>query len=600
MTAAANASTAPLDSPERAAQIRLECVKALYRQIPNSFVAAMVVTLYMVVTMWDKVAHQTLYLWLGIQALAQVHRFWVYASYQHSQVGLADAPRWARHYAVYMGGAGLVWMLCAFLFFQTDNPMSQALTMCGLYGISAGAVPGNAYHPPAINTFLLIIFVGFFARMLQIGDADHIALGVASLLFMVIMMLFGRVQTRSIMESIRIRFERAELIEELSLRREEADRARARAEEANLAKSQFLAAASHDLRQPLHALGLFSASLKELRLNDEQQQVVNRIYANIDALEALFDELLDISKLDAGTVKPSIGEVWVPTLFDTMLARYGPTARERGIELRLRPMPVAVRTDPRLIERLLGNLLANAIRYTERGGVLLACRKVEGAVQLQVWDTGIGIPREEHGRIFQEFYQIGNPERDRRKGLGLGLAIVHRLSVLLDAPVTLVSRPGHGTVFRVQLLQGQTQASPPPPRVESTGADLLSGQTVIVIDDEASIRQGMASLFAQWGVNALVAADGEQALQLALASPTPAALVIADFRLRGPQNGAQAIAMLREKLATPLRALIITGDIAQESLLLAKASGFPVLHKPVRPAQLRAICNHLLSETPGP
>ncbi len=598
-----NAAIAPIAHPPRVsdARIRLECVRELYKQIPNSFIAAMVVTVYMVATQWDKAPPRAIGWWLATQALAQAHRFWVYGAYRRAEargaIDIDSADRWARHYAAYMLGAGLVWASCAYWFLVPGNAYAQALTMCGLYGISAGAVPGNAYHPPAIHGFLAVIFLGVFARLLAIGDFDHVALGLASLLFMAIMMLFGRVQTRFLRESIRMRFERAELVEALSRQTREAEQARERAEQSNLAKSQFLAAASHDLRQPLHALGLFSASLRDFKLSEDQQRVVARIYANIDALEALFDELLDISRLDAGTVRPTIVDLRAEPLLQGLAQRYRPLAEARGLSLRCRvPADAVLRADAVLLERMLGNLLANAVRYTERGGIALTCRRRGDAWLLQVWDTGIGIAADQHARIFEEFYQIGNPERDRAKGLGLGLSIVQRLGALLALPISLRSQPGHGSQFALRVPRGDAEAIvTPAPEPASSTADLITGRVIAVIDDEESIREGMAGLLAQWGVRAVVAADlADCEAGLARLGAAPA-LVIADFRLRDV-SGTSVIDALRARHGAGVRGLIITGDVARESLQAARRAGYPVLHKPVRPAQLRALCNHLLAE----
>lgn len=584
----------------RAGAIALECVRALYRQIPNSFVAAMGVTLYMTVTMWNKAPPSMIAWWLGLQAVAQLHRFGVFFTYRRAEksarVTAASARFWADQYTYYMAGAGVVWALAAFFFFRPESPLSQALTMCGLYGISGGAVPGNAYHPPAIRIFLLIIFGSVMVRMLMLGGVDYIVLGVASLFFMLIMMLFCRVQNRTILDSLRIRFENAELVERLRIQTAAADAARHRAEQANLAKSQFLAAASHDLRQPLHALGLFSASLKELELDDDQARVVERIYQNIDSLESLFDSLLDVSKLDAGYIKPQLVDFNVDEVLARTLARYQALADEKGIRLILAKATrgAVARSDPALCERILGNLVANAIRYTEKGGVLVACRARGGRLSIEVRDTGIGIPKAELSRIFDEFYQVGNPERDRRKGLGLGLAIARRTAELLESSLEVSSIAGRGSVFRFDLAPGELArvASPAQTAASEPEADTLAGRVILVIDDESTIREGMHDLLTRWGCMPIVAADGDKAM--ADLGPRVPDLMIADMRLKSGASGSDEIARLRARYG-PVPGLIITGDTAPERLVEAKQGGLHILHKPVRPAQLRALANFLLT-----
>ena len=466
--------------------------------------------------------------------------------------------------------------------------------MCGLYGISGGAVPGNAYHPPAINTFLLLIFGAVMARMLMLGGVDYIALGIASLFFAAIMILFCRVQNRTILESLRIRFENVALLERLRLETARAEAARLRAEQASLAKSRFLAAASHDLRQPLHSLGLLSASLQTLRLSDDDRKIVERIYASIDSLEELFDDLLDISKLDAGIIKPRIIDFPAHDLLRRCASRFESLAEEKGLRLVVRPSTAILRSDPALCGRILDNLVANAIRYTARGGALVACRKRAGTFQIEVWDSGIGIETSEQERIFEEFFQIGNTERDRRKGLGLGLAIARRTADLLQSTVQVSSRTGHGSVFRFTVPAGDhSRLGTTIERTDERQGDALFGCCVVIIDDEITIRDGMQDLLTRWGCRAVAATNAAESID-GLGKLVPD-LIIADYRLHGGQIGSDEIALLRRHYGNAVPGLIVTGDTAPERLLELKQGGYEVLHKPVRPAQLRAMCNFLLT-----
>ncbi len=577
---------------ETDARIRVESVRTLYQQLPNSFAAAMVVTLYMVATAWPYTPLKTLGIWLGAQGAAQVLRFWIYRRYSAATLDTGNAARWSWRYTQYMTVAGLVWGSCAFLFFRTDVPISQALTMCGLYGIAAGSVPGNAYNPPGAYAFLGVIFGLVTLRLLEIGDAGHIELGVASVLFVVIMVMFCRVQHRTLMDGFRIRFENAELLEQLKLQTQEAEDARARAEQANLAKSQFLAAASHDLRQPLHALGLFSASLQELKLDDKGREIVARIHNNIDALEQLFNALLDISKLDAGVVRPNFTSVPVTAVFARLREYFEAPAREKGLRLTFVPSTSHVLADSILLERILSNLVANAIRYTEKGRIVVGCRNEgEGRVRFEVWDTGIGVAPADTARIFEEFVQVGNPERDRRKGLGLGLAIAQRTAALLNTEIVLTSRLRRGSVFRFSLPCAvplpQAPAEPAP-----VHRDMVAGLRVLVIDDEETIRDGFTRLLNAWGADILAVADADEAAAQ-MGQGRHFDVVLADYRLREHRTGIDAIAQIRALQTPPPLCCLITGDMDANLMAAARQSGLPLLHKPVRPAQLRAVLNHL-------
>lgn len=588
------ASTAPSHAA-RELEIRTECVRTLYKQIPNSMAAALGVTAYLVITLWRHAPHAFLGYFLALQAASQVHRLAILRAYRRGTLTVHNSERWAHRYTFYMLGAGLVWGVARLLFLRPQNPIAQVFTMCGLYGISGGAVSGNAYHPPALRAFVMPIFGIVFVRLLSLGSAEYVALGTASLFYMLILLLFCRVQNKSVLESMQIRFENADLVAELQLQKASAEAAKARAEQADLAKSRFLAAASHDLRQPLHALSLFSATLRELELDVRQREVVEQIYRNIDSLEALFDELLDISKLDAGYIRPSIVDFPIQRVLDALRTRYAPLADDKALSFRVKGCRATVRSDAALLERVLGNLVANAIRYTHTGGVLVGCRKRGQTLTIAVWDSGIGIASEQHERIFEEFFQLGNPERDRRNGLGLGLPIARRIVHLLGSELSLHSTPGRGSVFALSVGLGDPGVVVQAPAELAVSGDALAGRCVIVIDDEASIRQGMHELLSQWGCTSLEAASAGQALELLASARAVPELVLADYRLAGGNNGEAAVRLLRERFGAALPALLITGDTAPERLREAKQSGLHVLHKPVRPAQLRALCNYLLT-----
>ena len=586
-------------STARQRAIRTECVRTMYRQTTNSRAAALGVTLYMVVTLWRNVPHALIGYFLALQALSQAHRLWLLSSYRRAQLSVDNSELWARRYTRYMLGAGVVWACAGILFFRPHSPLAQMFTICGLCGITGGAVPGHAYHPPALRAFVVPIFGLLFLRLLTLGTAEYVALGFTCLFYMSILLAFCRVQHKSISESLQIRFENADLIAQLQVQKANAEQARARAEQADLAKSRFLAAASHDLRQPLHALSLFSATLRELELAPKQRSVVEQIYRSIDSLETLFDELLDISKLDAGYIRPSIVDFPIQRVLDVMLTRYGPLALDKALELRVRSCDRVVRSDAALLERVLGNLVANAIRYTRTGGVLVGCRKRRAELIITVWDTGIGIARDQQERVYEEFFQLGNPERDRKNGLGLGLPIARRMARLLHTEIELRSQPGRGSCFSVRVALGDpAKVTRGAPELVVSG-DALTGRCVVVIDDEPSIRQGMHELLSQWGCESVEAASTFDAIAQLEAAELSPELVIADYRLTDRALGSDAIERLRERFGAELPALLITGDTAPGRLLEAKQSGLHVLHKPVRPAQLRALCNYLLTRQPA-
>jgi two-component system, sensor histidine kinase len=564
------------------ARVRAESIRTLYLQMRNATAAAMIVTVYMAATAWAFSARDQVLIWLAIQLASQLWRETLRRQFAASAPDDNQLERWARRSAIYMAAAGVIWGSTIFLFAHPDKPITVALTLCGLYGISGGSVPGNAYNPAGLYAFVGMIFAFVLVRLLTIGGFDYAVLGFASVGFALIMIGFCRVQARAIGESFCIRFENEELLAALAREKAEADVARARAESASLAKSQFLAAASHDLRQPLYALGLFSASLKELKLDAAGRETVARIGGSIGAMERLFDGLLDISKLEAGAVVAHPEPVDVDALFDRLSGYHRPIAVAKGLDLRLRSDGEWVLSDPVLLEQVLSNLVANAIRCTERGGVLIAVRPRDGALRFEVWDTGIGIADADRTRIFEEFVQLGNPERDRRKGLGLGLSIARRAAELLGARIGVISRPGKGSRFSLCQPLSETRETIAP--VAPVPAPPAQGR-ILVVDDDNDVRLALGELFTRWGVAHDLAATGAEAH--AAATQGHYALILCDHRLPDA-NGLQLLVDLATLQPNAARTLI-TADYAPALLAEAEARGIPLRHKPLAPETLRAL-----------
>lgn len=369
------------------------------------------------------------------------------------------------------------------------------------------------------------------------------------------------------------------------------------AEAANVAKSHFLAAASHDLRQPMHALGLFVGALKDRTLDPKLRDIVDKIDASVMSMDVLMNSILDISRLDAGVLVPQMQSFPINDVFRNVHRVMAPKALENGLSLRMVPSRRFIHSDPAMVERIVINLVSNAIRYTYQGGVVMGCRyQNENTLRIEVWDSGIGIPAEQQSRIFEEFYQLHNTQRDRENGLGLGLAIVDRISKLLDTHVTLRSRLGEGSTFSFSLPLGTPQAEP----IEK--AELFSVQQmngcVVVVDDEKNILNAMSALLGGWGLDVIVASSLESAVRQLKAHPAVPGIIISDYRLPGDTNGIDVIRNLRALFAGQAPGILLTGDTAPERLREAQASGYALLHKPLEPARLRALLTHLLRDAP--
>ena len=368
------------------------------------------------------------------------------------------------------------------------------------------------------------------------------------------------------------------------------------AEEATRTKSQFLAAASHDLRQPSHALGMFVQRLVQFPHGEEEEKVLNQLSASVRAQQDLLDSLLDIAQLDAHSVKASIRAFSVTELFAPMESALHAQADARKLVFRIRQSPLWVLSDPALLTRMLLNLIHNALRYTERGGVLVACRPVQGSrlARIQVWDTGVGIAPHHLGAIFQEFFQVSNTERDRNKGLGLGLGIVDRTARLLGHTVSVKSVPGRGSCFSIEL----PLALPPAPQgtlEEQTATPLrnLQGVRLLVIDDDVLVAEAMHMMLSSWGCDVTVASGIDEAFVRLRAGKNPH-LILSDYRLRAGENGLDAVRLLRDEAKSCIPACLMSGDVQSNLPNLCRDSGVHFLQKPVRPAILQNLILQLV------
>ncbi len=376
--------------------------------------------------------------------------------------------------------------------------------------------------------------------------------------------------------------------------------AKERAETADRAKSSFLAAASHDLRQPMHALGLYLAALRSTPDDPAQADLVAHMGDSVDALQGMFDALLDVSRIDAGAVEPKVVVFALAPLLHRITEDFGRQAADKGLRLSVHVGSAALagwnaRSDPVLVERILRNLLANAVKYTAEGGVLLACRLRTrggdggGATPLwrvEVWDSGPGIAAAEQERVFQEFFQIGNPERNRAEGLGLGLSIVRRLAHLLGHRLALDSIVGHGSRFSLELPADTEPVAAGVPAIDPTS---IEGLSVAVIDDDAQVRESMSVLLRHWGCDVVAGASAEDVLACAgSAAAQRLRAAVVDYQLRDGRTGIEAIQALRAVCGSALPALLVSGASSASMLAQVRASGCPWLSKPVAAARLRS------------
>ncbi len=489
--------------------------------------------------------------------------------------------KWEWLAAAFSWASGLLWGALGWMGFMPDEPLVFSFTMVVLTGLVCGTVPALSAFPPALIGSVLATTIPLAIRSMMFGGEIS-----GPFLFLVITLVainfyYCHSTYRMLRETIALRLENENLAENLAKERD-------RMHSANQSKTRFLAAASHDLRQPIHALSLLVTTLSMLGKrghvsSGEALNLADRAKSLVGNLSGLLDALLDISKLDAGVVAPDREPVSLQKLFQDFQSEFAMHAQERNLDWRVIDRDILVDSDPMMLKRILSNLLSNAFRYTESGGILLGCRKRGEFVEIQVWDTGIGIPHSKQNLIFEEFVQLHNPERDRSQGLGLGLAIVQRTAELLGHSVRVVSEAGKGSLFSVTVPAilkplGQNDA-----KLIPLAASPSLG--IIVVDDESEVLNEITHLLTIAGHRVYAGISVEDAIsahQVSRSETTAGVdLIIADYRLRGQMTGIMAIADLTHYLEQEVPAIIVTGDTSPARLKEVAASGIHIVHKPV-------------------
>jgi signal transduction histidine kinase/CheY-like chemotaxis protein len=578
------ASTGHAPTADRATLVHAEQVRASYRTIRESCIGAGLAGIILTVSMWGHMPTPTLLGWYSFLAAALLLLLVLDLRYRRASPAPGEAAIWERRFLLANFLHGCAWGSAGVLMFSPELTAYQMWLVLALFLIAISSLNvGIIALMPMVRSFIIPVVSPLIVLSALQQDFLHWVVAAGGLLLLGYMLFASTRMNRLIVETFNLRFEN-----ELAFRR---------ADEANRAKTSFLAAASHDLRQPMHAMGLFVSALKDKNRDPETLPLVERLVASVNALEGLFDSLLDISKLDAGIVHAEIRDFPLQPIFERVARDWAADAGVKGLRLRFAPTRAIVRSDATLLERILRNLVSNAVRYTRKGGVLLGCRRsADGTLRIVVCDSGIGIEADQVPLIFKEFFQIANPERDRAKGLGLGLAIVDQLARLLGHSVAVASVPGRGSTFSLEVARGEAlSAARPSAHAEEMPEGRLQDALIVVVDDEAAVREGMGEVLRQWGCTPLLAGSADEALALLAASGGPPRAVIADYRLREEKTGSDAIERIRAAYGAGIPGMIVTGDTAPDRLREAEASGYHLMHKPVRPLRLRALLSYLLA-----
>jgi signal transduction histidine kinase len=580
------------------ADIQTDHLRALYQQSPASLSGNLIGMCLMMGIFWSLASPDRLFGWLGVGVTLWLLRLLHFLRYRRQPDADASTLRaWRDSWKALVLSQGVMWGIAVWLFWGLGTPYHGVALILIVYSYCLGSVQLLATQRRVFLGFISLVLVPTILRIAtDVAQPWHLQLAAILSLLFAITVLMGRTYGSALGQAITLKARTDELAAQLRVEKAEADEARRAAEAASRAKTQFFAAASHDLRQPLHAMGLFAEALRQRSHDPEVASLVNSINESVDALEGLFGELLDITRIDTGGVDVRPEPVRVRDLFSRLRLHFEPVAFEKGLMLSFRGEQHVAIADPLLLERILRNLVSNAIRYTDDGGVLVSCRPRGGKLLLQVWDTGIGISEHNLPRIFEEFFQAQSNrplEAHHRKGLGLGLAIVKRLSALMEAPIDVRSRVGHGTVFTIECPIGKAprtaEAVPGSPKVPL--GLTLEGQHIVVVEDEAAVREGLVVLLQAWGAS-VMSFDTVDAVRTWLTVPaaTPPDLLLVDYRLPQGTTGIDALVAIRARWAGHhLPAIVITGSSLGGHEDEAVKHDYHLLIKPVLPNKLRAM-----------
>lgn len=511
----------------------------------------------------------------------------LYLRYRHDFSAIAAI--WERRIEIPLNVfSGLGWGLIWVLFINPDNLNTVILLNVVTSSALFVYIVSTPLHPAATHTGLAFCIVPIIIECFSIGTPLFIWIGIGGVILSSSIYLFGKELHKVYLHNLIQLEENNALVAAL-------EKEKQHVEDINQEKTRFLAAASHDLRQPIQAVRLWIELLTPNLKEAQQQDIANKIKQANQSLLNLLDPLLELSKLDAGAIQLQPEWLYIDDLFYHLQQQYSDLAQEKDIQIRSFSTAQQVFADPKYLERMLGNLVHNAIKHAQGAdNILLGVRRRQQGVQLEVWDNGQGIPSAEQDKIFQAFYQLDNPERHHRKGVGLGLAIVKQLADVMGCQIKLHSTLGKGSCFALHFpASGQIADTPSQPQnaPEPAIEDFNTAYNILLIEDDERIAEALAALLSSWGLQVKTAPDRASALQI-LDTFSPDALLL-DYQLPQQDNGLSVLAALQQRLNTAPPCVLLTGSSDEASLALFAQLDFPVLFKPIDPQRLKAVLRQL-------
>ncbi|WP_417317501.1 hybrid sensor histidine kinase/response regulator [Emcibacter sp.] len=574
---------------------QVEQTKLLLKQVPSLALLAVLVALVIAFFITQWVSTEVAAIWCLLICGVSAMRYWHYRSLRDLRITVDSHMNLLVLLVFFSALSGGLWGSLGIILPVTDNVLVMVLTVMLLVGMVAGSLAALSVYKYAYFAYAIPAILPLAVRCLMSQDQVLNMVGVLSLTFLFVNMFHSHLAQKSIIHSINLALENQNLIQRLQFEKNNAIAAREQADRNSEAKSRFLAAASHDLRQPLNAMGFFVAALMNEANTQKVRELTIKIDQSLESLRDLFTSLLDLSKIESGVLAPNFTSFRLCDVLEEIRNDFATHEKIKHVNMEIEECPdVVIKSDRQMLNRILRNLVSNALRYTHEGFVRLYCEPADGHYIIHVSDSGEGIPEDKREDIFKEFFQIGNPERDRAKGLGLGLSIVDGLCRILKHRINLVSQEGRGSTFSVLVPRGRAEEVELPGQEIAAWTDMRSAN-ILVIDDEEYSRAGMRELISQWGHGVFAFENPDEAeLFLDMEGIVPD-LIISDYRLRNGVTGDKVIHRLQSKIGHDVPALIVTGDTDKDRIREAKSSGFSLLHKPVQPAKLRSALSYLLT-----
>ncbi|VAW54990.1 Chemotaxis protein methyltransferase CheR [hydrothermal vent metagenome] len=540
--------------------------------------------------LFDYIEPTQIYIWITLVFVSYSSFLFLWARYKKTGTSIIPAEEWGKKYLILSWISAASWGSASLLLFSDDIFVAQMILAMAVMSGAAAITVATIVYRPVFYTMLCLI-VPLTVQFLLVGDTTHYIFALGFFGFTMILFFINASVNQVVEQSFRLRFSNEKLTSELKSKKEIA-------EESSMAKSNFLAVASHDLRQPLHAHGLFLGELRE-RLPDGVviNNIVDKLDSSLQVIAELFDSLLDISRLEAGVIETDIQDFFIDDALKPIIDQYRVKAEASGLTLRAVLPHYAINSDRILLSRILRNLLENAVCYTSKGKILLGCRRQDDTLLIQVWDTGCGITKTELKNIFKDYYQIKHKNNQKKFGLGLGLAVVSQLSKLLGHVINVKSVIGRGSVFTIEVpLSEAVNVLNQDTNPDAYNIDGLTGMNVLVIDDDESVRISMSGILDAWKCNVVTGSDGEDAINKLPPGYIPDA-ILADYQLNDGKTGPQEIKVLNAKFNQDISAAIITGDISSVNIALDMDMNlYPVLQKPVSPAKLCTLLRYIRSK----